>query len=62
MPDRLAHYGEVPRLFRNLELHRALSFLLQNDRSCSDPFAVDNIPDPQLHEVARSQFTVYGQV
>ena len=40
----------------------ALSFLLHNDRPCSDPFSVDKISDPQLHEVARSQFTIYGQV
>ena len=52
----------LPRLFRNLELHRALSFLLHNDRPCSDPVSVDKIADPQLHEIARSQFTIDGQV
>ena len=52
----------LPRLFRDLELHRALSFLLHDDRPCSDPFSVDKIADPQFHEIARSQFTIDGEV
>lgn len=51
-----------PGLRRNLKLHRTLRLLLLDDCACGDPFSVREITDSQFHEIARSQFAVYGEV
>src|SRR5579864_3696839 len=47
---------------RDLELHRTLCLLLQNDRPCSDSIAVAQVAHAQLHQVAGAQFAVDTQV
>src|ERR1700685_1875887 len=52
----------VPRRLSNLELDRALCFLLQHDRPRCDDLTVANIPHPQAYEVTGSTFAVDCQV
>jgi hypothetical protein len=49
-------------LFRDLELHRAVGFLLHDDRSGSHPIALRHIANLQPEEITASQLAVDGQV
>ncbi len=52
----------LPGLFRDLELHRAVGFLLHDDRSGRHPIALRHIANPQPDEITAAQLAVDGQV
>lgn len=61
---RFRHPGadRVPRLFSDLELHRTLCLMLHDDRARANPTALDNVPNPERHQVAAAQFAVDPKV
>jgi len=52
----------LPGRSRDLELYRALRLLLEHNCSRSDPIAVTNVPNAQLHEVTAAKFAIYAEV
>ena len=60
MGDPCAH--GLAGWLRNFELHRALRLLLQHDGPRCHILTVADIPDPQLHQIARPQFAVDGEI
>jgi hypothetical protein len=49
-------------LLREFKLHRTLGFLLHDYRARSDDTSVTHVPHTQLHQIARSQLAVDGEV
>jgi hypothetical protein len=52
----------VPRLLGDLKLDRALGLLLHDHRPRHDPSALDDIVDPEAHQIAAAQLAVNGEV
>src|SRR5918999_3258609 len=52
----------LPGLFRDLELHRAVGFLLHDDRSGRHPITLRHVANPQPDEITAAQLAVDGQV
>ncbi len=52
----------VARLLGDFELDGPLRLLLHHNRAGRDPFAVHDVPDAKLDEVARPQLTIHNEV
>src|SRR5687768_12248348 len=52
----------VARRFSDFELHRALGFLLHDDRAVAHALAMANVTDLEPDEIARAQLAVDCQV
>ena len=52
----------VSRLFGNLKLDRPLGLLLHDNRTRSDPTALDNIMDAERNNIATAQFAVDSEI
>lgn len=54
--------NRIPRWFGNLKLDRSLGLLLHDNRSGSNPIALDHIVNLEPDQIARAQLAIDGEV